>query len=165
MPGQTTTRAKSTSRTPSAAGKREHPGKTFAEPADVVADPDLSGRQKRDALDSMEQDARQLAIAAAEGMSGGEETRLRSVLQAKRTLEMPDPELAFRVVQQTFEAELRDTLGTDTHELISRALDAISAAREAIARRARTPSPPPGAPTPGSTEELEEELDKEKLDP
>jgi len=132
--------------------------KTSADPAQVVADPDLSTGEKIRALNSLEQDARQLAVATAEGMSGGEETKLRGVLQAKRMLELPSSETAFTIVQQTFEAQLHNTLGSETHELITRALDAIKAAREAIARRVETPAP-------GSTDELEEELIKEKLDP
>lgn len=147
-----------------AAATPSHIGKTFAEPAHVVADPDLTTPEKLRALEAMEQDERQLAVAAAEGMTGGEQTRLRGVLQAKRMLETP-PDLAFSVVRQTFQAKLRQTLGTDTHELINRALDAIQAAQDAIAAAERTPPPPPGAPSPGSTGELEEELEKEKLDP
>jgi hypothetical protein len=149
VPGQPKTRAK-------ASEKVEHPGKTFADPAHVVTDPDLAIDEKIRALDTMEQDARQLAIATGEGMEGGEETKLRTVLQAKRMLE---PEAAFAIVQQTFEARLQDTVGTDAHTVIIRALDAIKAARDALAQR-------PGVPaSPGSPTELKEELAKEKLDP
>jgi hypothetical protein len=162
MPSQSTTRSRSRSVAPA---KVRHPGKMFAEPAHVIADPDLTTDEKRRALDVMEQDARQLAVATAEGMDGGEETRLREILQAKQILEMPPVEMAFSVVRQTFEAKLRETLGTATHELIGRALDAIKVARDAIAESERAPPPPPGAPAPGSTKELEEELDKEQLDP
>jgi hypothetical protein len=133
-------------------------GKTCAEPAHVVADPDLSSREKILVLTSLEQDARQLSIATAEGMSGGEETNLRGVLQAKRMIESPSSEAAFTVVQQTFEAQLQNTIGTEAHTLITRAIDAIKAAREAIAERMKTQAP-------ASTSELEEELAKEKLDP
>jgi DNA-binding FadR family transcriptional regulator len=98
-------------------------------------------------------------------MSGGEETNLREVLQAKRNVELPSAEAAFTVVTASFEKQLQETLGTEAHALISRALEAMRDAREAIARMAETPSPPPGAPKPGSTEELDEELAKEKLDP
>jgi len=165
MSSQSRSRARPVSRSAGAPATVEHPGKISNDPARTLADPDLSKRDKIHALNAMEQDARQLAVAAAEGMGGGEETNLRNVLQAKRILETPKPDAAFRVVRQTFEAELQNTLGTDTHDVIMRALDAIKAARQAIARRARTPAPPPGAPAPGSPQELEEELAKEKLDP
>ena len=145
--------------------KVEQPAKAFGEPTEVVADPALSSHQKLRALDTMEQDARQLAIASSEGMAGGEETNLRGVLEAKRTLDLPSPEVAFTVVLRTFEAALKETRGTDNHVVINRAIEAIHAAREAIDQSKDTPAPPPGAPRPGSTEELAEELAKEKLDP
>jgi hypothetical protein len=86
-------------------------------------------------------------------------------MQPERSLELPSSDAAFTVVLRTFEEQLRETLATDTHVLISRAIDAIHAARAAMVDRADSPAPPPGAPEPGSTEELQEELDKEKLDP
>lgn len=132
---------------------------------EVVADPTLSKQDKTHALDSLEQDARQLAVAAAEGMSGGEETQLRPVLQAKRSLELPSDAAAFTVVQRELEQKLRETQGTGAHAAISRAIDAINEARAAIADLANAPKVPPGAPLPGSDEELQEEIDKEKLDP
>jgi hypothetical protein len=145
--------------------KVEQPAGVFGEPTEVVADPDLSAREKMTALNTLEQDARQMAVASAEGMSGGEDANLREVLQAKRAVALPSEEAAFAVVSATFEKRLQETLGTDAHTLISRALDAIREAREAITRLARTPAPPPGAAKPGSTQELDEELAKEKLDP
>jgi hypothetical protein len=145
--------------------KVEQPHKAFSEPKEVVADPHLSKPEKLTALDSLEQDARQLSTAAGEGMAGGEETRLQTVLEAKRDLEAPSPDVAFSVVLRTFEAELQTTLGTDAHALIANAMDAINEARVAIARRAETKAPPRGAPVPGSEQELDEELAKEQLDP
>jgi hypothetical protein len=159
------THAKSGSRATTTQEKVEQPARTFSDPADVVDDPGLSTPQKLRALASMEQDARQLAVATAEGMDGGEESKLRNVLEAERTLEARDPDAAFHVVLRTFEGRLRDTLGTETHRLIEIAIDAIKAAREAIARQSEMPAPPPGVPRPGSTEELAEELAKEQLDP
>jgi hypothetical protein len=158
-------RAGSASGVTSKQKKVETPARVFAKPTEVVADPDLSARDKVSALNTLEQDARQMAVASAEGMSGGEETNLREVLQAKRNVELPSAEAAFTVVTASFEKQLQETLGTEAHALISRALEAMRDAREAIARMAETPSPPPGAPKPGSTEELDEELAKEKLDP
>jgi len=52
-------------------------------------DPSLSKARKVEALDVLEQDARQLAEATSEGMSGGERNKLHDVLVAKKTLEKP----------------------------------------------------------------------------
>jgi hypothetical protein len=160
-----TSRANLGTRRASAQAKVEHPANEYSDPSEVVADPALSTHEKLAALNALEQDARQLATASEEGMSGGEETKLRRVLQAKRSLELPTPEVAFAVVSQFFEDELRETVGTEAHTLVVQAMDAITAARDAIEERGKTPAPPPGAPEPGSTDELEEELEKEKLDP
>ena len=165
MTAITKTSAKTGSSALPARGKVERAAKTFKDPMEVLTDPSLSTKDKRDVLNSLEQDARQLAVATAEGMDGGEETKLHRVLQAKRMTDMPGSEAAFSTVTRNFEALLPETQGTDTHELITRALDAIRAARDAIAARSRTPAPPPGAPLPGSQAELQEELEKEKLDP
>jgi hypothetical protein len=62
-----------------------HPN--FDAPIEVVADPSLSKQEKAEALEDLEQDARQLAIASGEGMSGGEPTALAEVLHAKEALE------------------------------------------------------------------------------
>jgi hypothetical protein len=72
-----------------AARKRDkitRPDAHFAEPADVVADGSLSHREKSAVLDSLELDARLLADAASEGMSGGELNKLHDVLEAKDRL-------------------------------------------------------------------------------
>ncbi len=143
-----------------------HPAKEFSDPAEVLADRSLSAAQKRAALDALEQDARQLAVASSEGMAGGEQTKLRNVLQAERdALDLPSADPAFAAVLRAFEEQRRNTRGTDTDVLITRAIDAINAAREAIMRHESTPVTPPGAPEPGSQEELQEEINKEKLDP
>ena len=66
-----------------ATGKVQKPATYFEAPSDVVADPALSVHEKREALDTLEQDARQLAEASTEGMAGGEPNNLDDVLQAK----------------------------------------------------------------------------------
>lgn len=66
--------------------KVEKPHEHFDAPHEIVADSALSKDEKIEALNSLEQDARQLAIAAAEGMSGGEATKLQEVLHANTTL-------------------------------------------------------------------------------
>ena len=157
--------SKSASAATAARRKVDQPAKVYSDPSQVVADPELAPEQKRAALESLEQDARQLAVASAEGMQGGEETKLHNVLEAKRLLDLPSIDAAFAVVLRAFEEQDRDALGTDLHVLIERAIDAISTAREAIADRTKVPAPPAGAPAPGSQRELDEELEKEKLDP
>jgi hypothetical protein len=146
--------------------KLAHPAKEFSDPAAVVADSALSTKEKRVALSSLEQDARQLAVASAEGMGGGEETGLRDVLETERSLDESSADAAFNVVLRTFTEQLQATRGTDAHGLVNRAIEAINAARAAIAtHNVAAQGTPPGAPEPGSAAELQEELDKEKLDP
>ena len=69
--------------------KVEKPHAHFDRPQDVVADPALSKEEKAEALETLEQDARQLTTAAQEGMTGGEENKLHEVLDAKKALEEP----------------------------------------------------------------------------
>jgi hypothetical protein len=61
----------------------------FDRPQDIVADPALSKEEKAEALEKLEQDARQLTTAAQEGMTGGEENKLQEVLDARKALEEP----------------------------------------------------------------------------
>ena len=56
--------------------KLEQPHIHYAHPSEVTADPELSKDDKLHALENLEQDARQLADAAAEGIGGGVERRL-----------------------------------------------------------------------------------------
>lgn len=139
---------------------------TGAHPSHMVVDPALSKDQKVRALAAMEQDARQLSTATAEGMAGGEPTRLHEVLVAKSTLDLPADNLAFAVVVQSLRATLPEAKGTSAHAIIAHAIEAVEAACAAIQKMARAPYKSAGEPaTPGSDEELEEELAKEKLDP
>jgi len=57
----------------------------FDEPHEVV-DSSLSKVQKVEVLDTLEQDARQLAEASSEGMAGGERNKLHDVLVSKDKL-------------------------------------------------------------------------------
>ena len=50
--------------------KVEHPAENYAKPADVVRDEEISLDEKKKALDTWEQDARQLVTASNEGMEG-----------------------------------------------------------------------------------------------
>ena len=154
----------STAENPAPNAKVHQPHMEFEHPAEVVADPELSRHEKAAALDALEQDARQLATASGEGMAGGESTNLRDVLIARDSLGL-SAEAAWDVVLRALEANLPRTTGTEAHVAISQAIDALHAARRAIDDLARTPPTPPGAAKPGSDQELEEELEKEKLDP
>ena len=52
--------------------KIDRPHAFFKNPQQVVTEPSLSKDQKTEALDALEQDARQLAAASDEGMAGGD---------------------------------------------------------------------------------------------
>ena len=94
----------------------------------MVVDPELSKAEKVRALESLEQDARQLATAAAEGMTTGEKSGLQDVLAARDALELPPFDLAVSVVLQGLRARLEGTGQGDEHRLIARAIEAIEAA-------------------------------------
>ena len=70
--------------------KLEHPAEHYASPRDIAEDPTLAAAEKEKALDTWEQDARQMLTASNEGMPGSAEgqkpsdrPRLGEVLQAK----------------------------------------------------------------------------------
>ncbi len=118
-----------------ALAKVEHPAEHFDHPAEVVVDPALSKDDKLRALEGMEQDARQLATAAAEGMPSGQGSGLAEVLQAKQALELPPFDLAVSVVLQALRTKLPAAEGTDTHAVIARAIEALDAANTAMRAR------------------------------
>ena len=73
--------------------KVEHPAESYRKPADLVRDEGLSLEEKKKALDTWEQDARQLVTASNEGMEGedagparDENHKLDQVLNAKQKL-------------------------------------------------------------------------------
>jgi hypothetical protein len=68
----------------------DNPAMTFEKPSDVVSDRSLTKGEKKEALDTWEQDARQLMTASNEGMPGREEGldpddhhRMADVVRAK----------------------------------------------------------------------------------
>jgi hypothetical protein len=70
--------------------KVHRPAETYDKPQDIVTDNNLSHNEKIEALNTWEQDARQLLTASNEGMSGAEEGlesldhhRLGEVVRAK----------------------------------------------------------------------------------
>src|SRR5664280_101822 len=74
-------------------GQVENPEAHFAKPKQVVKDNILSHDEKKDALNTWEQDERQLLTASNEGMSGSDEglrvdddNRLSEVVRAKGTI-------------------------------------------------------------------------------
>jgi hypothetical protein len=73
--------------------KLERPADHFASPADIVKDASLSPEEKKKALSTWEQDARQLVTASNEGMPGSEEghkpddrSRLGEVMRAEEAI-------------------------------------------------------------------------------
>ncbi|SDR63702.1 hypothetical protein SAMN05519103_08939 [Rhizobiales bacterium GAS113] len=53
--------------------KRDNPEAQFETPADLASDRSLSSSEKKEALDTWEQDARQLLTASNEGMAAKDE--------------------------------------------------------------------------------------------
>jgi hypothetical protein len=70
---------------------------SFDAPDKVVVDPSLSTQEKVKALEGLEQDARQLAIASNEGMSGGEPTALAEALHAEEALALYPTDFAYEL--------------------------------------------------------------------
>lgn len=73
--------------------KIEHPETSYTTPNDITKDDDLSVEEKKMALDSWEQDARQKLTASNEGMAGSREgidpndhSRLGEIERAKDKL-------------------------------------------------------------------------------
>lgn len=71
----------------------ENPEAHFAEPKEVIKDDSLSHNEKTNALQTWEQDERQLLTASNEGMSGSDEglrseddNRLGEVILAEETI-------------------------------------------------------------------------------
>jgi hypothetical protein len=73
--------------------KLEHPAEHYRTPADIANDNCLSLEEKKQALNTWEQDARQLLTASGEGMAGSKEGvrpadhhRLGEVIRAKEEI-------------------------------------------------------------------------------
>jgi hypothetical protein len=66
--------------------QRDHPQTrpNFDAPIEIVADRSPSKQEKAEALEDLEQDAWQLAIASGEGMGGGEPTALAESAPCER---------------------------------------------------------------------------------
>jgi hypothetical protein len=96
-------------------------------PIEVVTDPSLSKQEKAKALEDLEQDAQQLAIASGEGMSGGEPTPLAEVLRAKEALGLPSTDFAYELFLNDLEAPR--LTGDGDAGLIGQATAALAALR------------------------------------
>ncbi len=107
--------------------KTARPHAHFDAPHEVVVDPTLSKEQKIEALDSLEQDARQLAIASSEGMSDGEATGLQEVLHARDVLEMPPLSIAYEVVLQDLHLRLTGTGQDEMKTVLQQTIAALKA--------------------------------------
>lgn len=110
--------------------KTERPHAHFDTPHEVVVDPVLSKEQKIEALDSLEQDARQLAIASSEGMSDGEATGLQEVLHAREILMLPPIPLAYEVVLQDLNLRLVGGESEQMRKLAEQGIAALTAIKK-----------------------------------
>jgi hypothetical protein len=105
--------------------KVRRPSAHFDEPHEVVADASLSKAQKVEALDTLEQDARQMVEASNEGMGGGEPDKLHDVLVAQDKLAVLPVADAYETVLRDLRArETRDPT-IDTRVLIKQAIAAL----------------------------------------
>ena len=148
--------------------KVEKPHAYFREPHEVLVDPALSKAQQSDILRTLEQDARQMSVASDEGMAGGEPTNLHDVLETRDSLELPPVAQAYDLVLNDLRARLTAASPGDARTLIELGLTAV----EAIVR---SPVPHPivnaigtgnaGRPDPKAAAEIDDEIEREKLDP
>jgi hypothetical protein len=116
--------------------KANKPHAHFEAPHEVIVDPALSKNQKLKALDALEQDARQLAVASDEGMGGGEPTQLHEVLQAKETLAMLPTAQAYAIVLTDLQAKLKADEHATSHAVVAQALAALDAVAKSPAGQA-----------------------------
>jgi len=101
------------------------PATYFEEPRDVVADPKLSKDQKVEALDTLEQDARQIAEATSEGMAGGERNKLHEVLEAKDTLALQPLNEAYVLVLDDMRARDKRATEIEMHVMLRQGIVAL----------------------------------------
>ncbi|MDQ2762014.1 MAG: hypothetical protein M3Y22_00455 [Pseudomonadota bacterium] len=142
--------------------KIEKPHAHFETPHEVAADPALSKQEKGEALDSLEQDARLLATASAEGMTGGEPSNLHEVLDAKDTLEHSPTANAYELVLRDLMSRQAAGPQGGTKALIENAIEALKALGHGTAARGSSAA---GIPPQGSDAEVAKEIALEKLDP
>ena len=144
---------------PTSQDKIAKPHAHFDAAQQVVADPGLSKEQKNAALDSLEQDARQMGVASAEGMSGGESGMLAEVLHARDALQLPPTEYAYALVTQDLQARLAATPPGEAHTVLGGAIAALHAVG------LLPPTEVALAAAAVAAAEIDEEIAREKLDP
>jgi hypothetical protein len=105
--------------------KVKKPSNYFDEPHEVLGDTSLSKAQKVETLDTLEQDARQLAEASSEGMSGGERNKLHDVLIAKGMLALPPVADAYETVLQDLRSRQNLDPAIETQALLQQAIAAL----------------------------------------
>lgn len=130
--------------------KVQKPSTYFNEPHEVVVDSSLSKAQKVEALNTLEQDARQLAEASSEGMGGGERTNLHDVLIAEDALALPPVAAAYETVLQDLRSRQKRDPAMDTRVLLEQAIAALdrlvaSFAHPSAAATDATPKSPSAA--------------------
>lgn len=69
--------------------KIKNPENHYQSPVEVAKDETLTKEEKKTALDTWEQDARQLLVASNEGMPEGPDHRLGEVFRAKEKINKP----------------------------------------------------------------------------
>ena len=109
----------------------------FDEPQEVLKDSSLSKAQKVEALDTLEQDARQLAEASSEGMGGGEPNKLHEVLIAEAMLALPPVADAYETVLQDLRSRQNLDPAIESQVLLKQAIaagEARSILRAAVRR-------------------------------
>jgi hypothetical protein len=146
-------------------GKTEKPSVIFGERHEVVIDSALSKEQKMEALDALEQDARQLSVASAEGMIGGEPSKLHDVLDAKDSLEMPPIGHAYGSVLSDLRSRLKADVTGDTRDALEKALEALDAVVRLSTQKTSACVPTSGTDVGPRGAEIDDEVTREKLDP
>ena len=115
--------------------KAQKASANFEHPLEVIVDPTLSPSQKAKALDTLEQDARQLAEASSEGMGGGERNKLHDVLVAKDILALPPASAAYEAVLQDLRAWQRSDTGIASQTLLEAAISALERLKALLPKR------------------------------
>ena len=142
--------------------KVDKPATNFETPSEVVADPALSKQEKGKALETLQQDALQLAVASSEGMGGGEPTNLQEVLDAKNTLETSPAGDAYGVVLRDLKTRQAASPSDGMRALIDHAIKAMEALERAkVASTSTTAGNVPA----DADSEIAMETEMEKLDP
>jgi hypothetical protein len=68
-----------------------NPARFYRAPADVARDRRFTDEERLQILEAWERDARALSVASDEGMTGGEPTRLREVVETRTEIEKRVP--------------------------------------------------------------------------